>query len=244
MTDLLIVIPARGGSKRLPGKHTRLLAGRNLLQHTEEAIEQANLGAPVLLTTDDEKIAECGRALGWQAPFLRPAELAGDTVPTLPVLLHTLDWYHQDTGADPNSVLLLQTTSPLRTGAALRDAVELLATRDDAHAVVGVQRFGFGPNRVFHRDETGYLAPLSSCDARSPLFVPNGTLYLIRSTALREHGTLFPPATLPLEMDSVTSVDIDTAADWRLAQALLTRPVEQLFFENNEFENNENGFNE
>ena len=114
MTDLLIVIPARGGSKRLPGKHTRLLAGRNLLQHTQRAIDQAALGAPVLLTTDDAEIAAGGRALGWQAPFLRPAELAGDDVPTLPVLQHALDWYRQDSGADPGSVLLLQTTSPLR----------------------------------------------------------------------------------------------------------------------------------
>ena len=79
MTDLLIVIPVRGGSKRLPGKHTRLLAGRNLLERTQDAIAEAELGAPVLLTTDDEQIAARGRALGWQAPFLRPAALAEDS---------------------------------------------------------------------------------------------------------------------------------------------------------------------
>ncbi len=238
MTDLLIVIPARGGSKRLPGKHTRLLAGRNLLQHTQRAIDQAALGAPVLLTTDDAEIAAEGRALGWQAPFLRPAELAGDDVPTLPVLQHALDWYRQDSGADPGSVLLLQTTSPLRTGAALRDAIELLAEHDEVHAVVGVQRLGFGPNRVFHRDEDGCLAPLSSCDTRSPLFVPNGTLYLIRTAALREYDTLFPPTTLPFEMGSISSIDIDTEADWRLAQAILTNPPQA------PLENDEKGFNE
>ena len=226
MTDLLIVIPVRGGSKRLPGKHTRLLAGRNLLQHTGDAIDQANLGAPVLLTTDDEEIAELGRGLGWQAPFLRPAALADDNVPTLPVLLHALDWSRRDTGADPDSILLLQTTSPLRSGAVLRDAVGILARHSDIQAVVGVQRLGFGPNRVFYRDGTDCLTSLSSCDTPSPLFVPNGTLYLIRTAVLREHGTLFPPTTSSLEMDSVSSVDIDTEADWRLAQAFLAQPAQ------------------
>jgi CMP-N,N'-diacetyllegionaminic acid synthase len=225
MTDLLIIIPVRGGSKRLPGKHTRLLAGRNLLERTQDAIDQAELGAPVLLSTDDRDIADCGRALGWQVPFLRPEELAGDTVPTLPVLLHALDWFRQDTGADPIFVLLLQTTSPLRPGAALSEAVGILAAREEIDAVVAVRRLGFGANRIFHLDAVGSLAPVLPSDSRAPLFVPNGALYLIRSAALRKHGTLFPPATVPIEMDSVASVDIDTEADWWLAQALLTQPA-------------------
>ena len=222
MTDLLIIIPVRGGSKRLPGKHTRLLAGRNLLERTQDAIAEAELGAPVLLTTDDEAIAACGRSLGWQVPFLRPAALADDRSPTISALLHALDWYRRDNGRDPKSVLLLQTTSPLRSGSSLRDAVALLAVRDDVDAVVGVRRLGFGPNRIFPLDAGGFLTPLSSSDSGVPLFVPNGTLYLVRSTALRQHGTLFPPATLPFEMDAVASVDIDTESDWCLAQALLS----------------------
>ncbi len=221
MTDLLIVIPVRGGSKRLPGKHTRLLAGRNLLERTQDAIAEAELGAPVLLTTDDEQIAARGRALGWQAPFLRPAALAEDATPTLPVLFHALDWYRGDSGRDPEFALLLQTTSPLRSASALRDAVALLVEHNDADAVVGVRRLGFGPNRVFPLDGAGFLTPLAPSDSGAPLFVPNGTLYLIRASALRRHDTLFPPATLPFEMDAVASVDIDTEADWSLAQALL-----------------------
>ena len=223
MTDLVVIVPARGGSKRLPGKHTRLLAGRDLLEHTHDAIVEAKLGAPVVLTTDDDEIAARGRALGWQVPFLRPAALADDSTPTLPVLLHALDWYRDDNGRDPEFVLLLQTTSPLRTGSALRDAVKLLAMRHEIDAVVGVRRLGFGPNRIFRLDTTGSLEPLSSSETPSPLLVPNGTLYLIRSTSLRRHGTLFPPATLPFEMDVVASVDIDTEADWFLAQAVLSQ---------------------
>ena len=223
MTELLIIIPVRGGSKRLPGKHTRSLAGRNLLERTQDAIAQAGLEAPVLLTTDDEDIAARGRALGWQVPFIRPANLASDSAPTLPVVLHALDWFHQENGADPMAILLLQATSPLRSGAAIRGAAELFRARDDIDAVIGVQRLGFGPDRVFHLDTVERLQPLSTTDSHSALFVPNGTLYLVRSNALRSHGTLFPPAMLPFEMDSVASVDIDTEADWRLAQAVLSQ---------------------
>lgn len=224
MTDLLIIIPVRGGSKRLPGKHTRSLAGRNLLERTQDAIAEAGLEAPVLLTTDDEDIAARGRALGWQVPFLRPAELASDSALTLPVVLHALDWYREENGADPNAVLLLQATSPLRSGAAIRGAAELFDTHDDIDAVIGVQRLGFGPDRVFYRDATKLLQPLSASDSHAALYVPNGTLYLVRSTALRLHGSLFPPAIIPFEMDSAASIDIDTEADWRLAQALLSQP--------------------
>ena len=221
--DLVVIVPARGGSKRLPGKHTRLLAGRDLLEHTHDAIVEAEFDAPVVLTTDDNEIAARGRALGWQVPFLRPAALAEDSTPTLPVLFHALDWYRDDSGRDPEFVLLLQTTSPLRTGSAMRDAVKLLATRDEINAVVGVRRLGFGPNQIFQLDTTGTLDPLSQSNTPSPLLVPNGTLYLIRSTALRRHGTLFPPVTLPFEMDAVESIDIDTEADWLLAQAVLSQ---------------------
>jgi CMP-N,N'-diacetyllegionaminic acid synthase len=221
MTDLLIVVPVRGGSKRLPGKHTRLLAGRDLLERTRDAIAEAGLEGPVLLTTDDSAIAERGRALGWWVPFLRPASLAGDDVPSLPVLLHALEWNRREVGADPATVALLQTTSPLRGGAVLREAVTLLEERADAQAVLGVRRLGFGQDRVFRREPSGLLSALSDDQGSPDLFVPNGALYLIRSSALRTYETLFPPITLPLEMDAVSSIDIDTESDWRLARALL-----------------------
>jgi CMP-N,N'-diacetyllegionaminic acid synthase len=219
MTDLLVVVPVRGGSKRLPGKHARPLAGRTLLEHAHDALQAAAIDAPVLLSTDDAAIAEQGRALGWCAPFERPAALAADATPTLPVLMHALDWFRVERDGDPDAVLLLQVTSPLRGGAVLREGVALLAERAEVDAVVGVRRLGFGPNQVLHKAADGFLAPLEDASEPAPLYVPNGALYLIRCAALRRHATLYPPATLALEMDSLASLDIDTAADWRLAEA-------------------------
>jgi CMP-N,N'-diacetyllegionaminic acid synthase len=221
MTDLLVVVPVRGGSKRLPGKHARPLAGRTLLQHANDALQAAAIDAPVLLSTDDATVAEQGRALGWSVPFERPAALAADTTPTLPVLMHALDWFRAERDGDPDTVLLLQVTSPLRGAAALRKGVTLLAERAEVDAVVGVRRLGFGPNRVLHEAADGFLAPLDDASEPAPLYIPNGALYLIRCATLRRYATLYPPATVALEMNSLASLDIDTAADWRLAEAAL-----------------------
>ena len=121
--NILIIIPARGGSKRFPGKHIKPLVGRNLLERTQDVIAAAELDSTVILTTDDKDIADRGRDLGWKVPFLRPSNLAGDSVPTLPVVLHAMNWYREVNGRDLEYILLLQVTSPLRSDNHLRNAV-------------------------------------------------------------------------------------------------------------------------
>ena len=105
MENILIVIPARGGSKRIPNKNLRPLAGRSLIAHTLEAIGGSGVSAPVILTTDSEAIADEGRRLGLQVPFLRPAHMADDTSPTVSAVLHSLDWFCDDSGAAPDADL-------------------------------------------------------------------------------------------------------------------------------------------
>lgn len=226
MNNILIIIPVRGGSKRLPGKHIKPMVGRNLLERTQDVIAAAELDCTVILTTDDKDIADRGRKLGWKVPFLRPANLAGDSVPTLPVILHAINWHREANGQDLEYILLLQATSPLRSDDHLRRAVTLLHSRNEVDAVIGVSRFEFGPNMVFNFGDRGYLVPLSKVSQPSPTFLPNGTLYLIRSNSLRLHNTLFPPATIPLEVDPIASIDIDNQADWDLAEAYLSRNVD------------------
>lgn len=221
-TDLLIVVPARGGSKRLPRKHIRALAGRTLLEWTQDAIVQAGLRVPCLLTTDDDEISEAGRRLGWWVPFRRPASLATDTTPTLPVAMHALEWFAREHGGDPAQVMVLQVTSPLRGGACLRKAVMLLADHVEAEAVVGVRRLGVMSPYVFEMDGKGFLRSRRTGNGAQPVYVPNGAMYLIRTAALRAQQTLFPHGTLPLVMDDLSSIDIDSELDWRLAEAALT----------------------
>lgn len=223
--NILIIIPARGGSKRFPGKHIKPLVGRNLLERTQDVIAAAELDCTVILTTDDEDIADRGRDLGWKVPFLRPSNLAGDSVPTLPVVLHAMNWYREANGRDLEYILLLQVTSPLRSDNHLRNAVGFLNSRNEVDAVVGVSRFEFGPNMVFNFGEGGYLVPVSRISDTSPTFLPNGALYLIRSNSLRLHNTFFPPATIPLEVDPIAAIDIDNEADWDLAEAYISRKM-------------------
>jgi len=220
MADILIVVPARGGSKRLPGKNIRPLAGRSLIAHTAEAIADSKLVAPVLLTTDDEAIAEEGRRYNMQVPFLRPAHLAGDAAPTADTVLHALDWFRDDTGADPEMVMVLQPTSPLRGGDCLRTSVELLAQQPNANSIIAMTILHLSPLALFQEDGAGFLKPLSDDNCR-PVYAPNGALYLTRTAGLRAEHSVYADPIVPLVMDPQRSIDIDTPADWDLALALL-----------------------
>ena len=218
--SLLIIVPARGGSKRLPGKNLRPFGGKSLLSRTAEAITEAAPDAAVLLSTDDNTIAAEGRRLGWRVPFLRPAELASDQATTIDVVLHALDFRRDETGADPELVMVLQPTSPLRGSACIRAAIDLLGTREDADAVIGMVELALPPARLYFSKRNGIAEPVSA-DLRLPVYIPNGAIYLARTLAVRAECSLYTSRVLPLVMDTISSIDIDTESDWRLAEAAL-----------------------
>ncbi len=217
----LIIVPARGGSRRLPGKNLRSLAGRSLLERVQDAVAGSRLAGPCVLSTDDSVIARAGEALGWRVPFLRPARLARDDTPTLPVVMHLLDWYAAENGGDPALVMLLQPTSPLRQGADVDRALDLLGAHPRANAVLGVRRLHVAAEHVYTASAGGVLARLAPEAAGETAYVPNGAIYLVRTATLRATRSFTPAPTLPLVMDDAQSVDIDTETDWAVAQALL-----------------------
>ena len=219
--DLLVVVPARGGSKRLPNKNLRQLVGKSLLARTADAIAEAKLDACVLLSTDDDAIAAEGKRLGWLVPFRRPAALATDEATTDDVVLHALDHFAAQSGGDPALLMVLQPTSPLRGGATLIAALELIARRDDADAVIGMAEINLPPTRLFLAGADA-RAETVSADGRRPVYVPNGAVYLVRTAAFRSGRSLYPRSILPLAMDDIRSIDIDTETDWQFAEAVLT----------------------
>jgi CMP-N,N'-diacetyllegionaminic acid synthase len=219
VTELLVIVPARAGSKRLPGKNSRALAGKTLMARTADAMAAAGISGSCLLSTDDDVIAREGERLGWLVPFRRPAALAADDTPTVPVVLHALDWFRGQHGGDPELTLVLQLTSPLRGGVCISRAIAMLRARADADAVIAMARLDRAPRHIVSVDRDGFAAPLAETDTPRPLATPNGALYLIRTAALRSAGTLMPKHTLPLLMDAVGSLDIDDAMDWALAEA-------------------------
>jgi CMP-N,N'-diacetyllegionaminic acid synthase len=223
---LLILVPARGGSKGLPGKNTRPLGGLPLLAWTARAIAASGVAARAVLSTDDPAIAEVGRARGLEASFLRPAVLATDVAGSFEVVEHAVDWLAREAGYHPSAVMLLQPTCPFRRPERVRQAMELLG-KPDTEGVIGVRRIDRSLSVMYREDEGGALEPLAPWDDRirrqdvRPLLTPSGTLYLVTAEALARHRRLFPPRLRPLLTDAVEAVDIDTAEDWALAEAVV-----------------------
>ena len=122
MSRVLALVPARGGSKGIPDKNIRPLAGRTLLEYAARVSEESGVVDRIILSTDSERIAEEGRRVGLEVPFLRPSELAQDDTPMLPVIEHAVDFVARE-GWDPEIIVLLQPTSPLRTPAHIRTAI-------------------------------------------------------------------------------------------------------------------------
>lgn len=219
-SDLLIVVPARG-IKRLPKKNVRMLAGKPLIAHTADAIGEAGLTAPCLLTTDDDEIAAIGRDLGWMVPFRRPPDLSNDDATTVDTVLHALDWFAAEHQGDPAAVMVLQPTSPLRGGDVLRRALAILAARAAVNAVISMSALHVPPSYVFIADENETLRPVAADDRPGPALVPNGALYLTRTVALRRAHTLYADPIAPVILDDRRAVDIDTEIDFRTAESLL-----------------------
>jgi CMP-N,N'-diacetyllegionaminic acid synthase len=215
---ILVIVPARGGSKRLPGKNLKHLAGRPLLDFTADALAQSGLELPCLLSTDDASIAKRGRDLGWLVPFLRPAELATDKAATAGAVLHALDWFSKN-HFEPDTIMLLQPTSPFRGGECLKEAVTLLAEKPEASAVVGMSTIIDDCKPGYAHDGNGYIRR-AACE-QDIQFVPNGAVYLIKVDVLRAGENFFPPGTIPLLMNGDRSVDIDTVEDWARAERML-----------------------
>lgn len=214
------VITARSGSKRLPGKNLRPLGGVPLIGWTIAAAKRAKALSACWVSTDDPAIAEAARALGAEAPFLRPAGLSGDAASSADAARHALAEFERRGGTKADIVVLLQPTTPLLGPDAIDAAARLVeagadsaqtVTLDDAH-----------PLHKFRMRE-GRLAPVNP-DAggdAEPVYRPNGGAYAVRADLLREKGLLRGPDHRGVVTDFESSVDIDTLWDFRLAEAIV-----------------------
>ena len=222
------IVPARAGSKGIPGKNIRPLCGKPLLAYTAEVIRTAGIFDHALLTTDTEEIAKVGRAFGLEAPFLRPEELAGDDTPMLPVLEHALSWLERD-GTNIDIVVLLQPTQPMRTAEdVVRAVTRLKEQRCDSVASVVVLPPHMCPDYVMRIDEQGRLVNFLPEGARvtrrqdvRPAYVRDGTVYAFRAATLREYRSIYGPVCLPFVVDNEHSINLDSESDWRDAERRL-----------------------
>jgi CMP-N-acetylneuraminic acid synthetase len=228
---VLGLVPARGGSKGIPGKNIRPLGGRTLLEYVARAAAASQVIDRLVLSTDDTHIANEGRRVGLEVPFLRPAELARDETPMLPVIEHALTMLAQHHWS-PEIVVLLQPTSPLRRPEHIAAAVEQLrqSGADSVVSVVELPRH-LSPDYVM-RVEDGVLVPFlpegsrvtRRQDAR-PAFVRDGTVYAFWRRTLTETGSLYGHTCRPLVLPASESLTLDTPEDWAEAERRLARPA-------------------
>jgi len=225
---VLGLIPARGGSKGIPRKNIRILAGKPLLQYTAESALAARRLTRVVLSTEDAEIAEVGRRCGLDVPFLRPAELARDDTPTLPVLQHAVRTL-ESAGERYDAVCLLQPTSPMRRSQDIDACIELLG-QADAESVVTLLPVPaeYNPHWVYFRSDDGFFRlstgeanPIPRRQALPPAFRREGSVYVIRRDVLMRQDSLYGAKLAGCLIEASGSVNIDTPQDWERAEELL-----------------------
>ena len=228
--NVLGLIPARGGSKGIPRKNITPLAGKPLLTYTCEAALGSKRLSRVLLNTDDLQIAEVGKRFGVEVPFLRPAHIAQDDTPILPVIQQTLDWLNAHDGYIPQAIMLLQPTSPLRRSEHIDTAIDIF-DRNNADTVVSVVEVPhqFNPVSLMNLTEDGRLEPyqkgplLLRRQDKPRVFARNGPAVLVIHREVIEQGQLYGARVFPYTMGRIESLDIDDENDLQIAEFWLQR---------------------
>ena len=240
MTDILALIPARGGSKGIPRKNIRSFAGYPLIAWSIAAAKRSELVTRVIVSTDDEEIAAVARQYGAEAPFLRPSEISQDKTTDLPVFEHTLKWLEEVEGYQPDVVVQLRPTSPIRPVTMVDDAIRILLEHKDADCVRGIVPAGQNPFKMWRFNGEGQpLNPLLKVDGIAepynaprqilpPVYWQTGHIDAIRISTITQKKSLTGDVIYPLLIAPKYTVDIDTLPDWAKYEALVYSGLEMV----------------
>jgi N-acylneuraminate cytidylyltransferase len=231
MSEVLALIPARGGSKSIPRKNIRPFGGHPLIAYSIAAGRAATTVTRVIVSTDDEQIAEISRQYGAETPFLRPAEYSQDHTPDLPVFQHALRWLAEHEDYQPQIVVQLRPTSPLRRVAHIDQAVYRLLENPQADAVRTVCVPFQNPFKMWRIAPDGFMVPLMQTGHPEPYNLPRQELpdvywqtgYVDAAWAdtILEKNSMTGERILPLVIDPSEWIDIDSPDDWRRAERML-----------------------
>ncbi len=228
---ILGIVPARGGSKGVPGKNIKPLAGKPLIVHTLEAAHASTL-TKVIVTTDDSSIAAVAKAAGGTVPFMRPPELATDTAKSIDVAMHALQAMEQLEGMTYDAIMLLQPTTPFRATADIDQAITLLQNNPEADSVISVVDVeAFHPARMKYMEGDRLIDP-PFCEAYEnqnrqelrPMFIRNGAIYLTRRKTLLAKSYK-GDVCMGLVMPNERSINIDTLHDFEYAAWMYQKKV-------------------
>lgn len=229
-TEVLTIIPARGGSKGIPRKNIRDFAGYPLIAYSIAAAHQAQTVTRTIVSTDDVEIAEVAKKYGAEVPFIRPGELAQDQTTDLPVFQHALSWLSEHENYQPEVVVHLRPTSPIRPKNCIDEAVRILLQHPEADAVRAVVRSDQNPYKMWRIDSvSGQMWPLLMVDGvPEPYNAPRqslpetywqaGHVDVMRPSTLLEKNSMTGSVILPLIIDNRFTADIDTPQEWQMAE--------------------------
>jgi CMP-N-acetylneuraminic acid synthetase len=228
---VLGVIPARGGSKSVPGKNIKAFGGKPLIAYTIEAARQSKYLTSFLVSTEDHHIADIAREYGAPVPFQRPAELAQDDSEGIKVIEHAIEFVRQTRRERYDYTMVLQPTSPLRTADDIDRSIEKIVNTGCDSVMSMVEVVDFAPKKL-KRIDNDTIVPLFEDEGRTSaqrhslpkVYKRNCAIYLTR-TELILQGDLFGKVSRPYIMLPERSVDINTPADFELAEFYLTKLV-------------------
>jgi CMP-N,N'-diacetyllegionaminic acid synthase len=229
--SIIALIPARGGSKRLPRKNIKNFLGKPLLVWTIEAAKEPGIFDRIIVSTEDQEIASIGREYGAEVPFIRPQEFAEDSSSAQEVVTHAVTWLQEQEKSVIDWVVFLEPSSPGRQAFHIREVVEVIRERDDTDSIVGISELPghFSPHKVLQRDEQGLISRYSdgelvrnfthrNQDLPSVFFI-NSAIYAFKVSNLFDSSpSLWGDRSYGYVMDPRYALDIDTPQDWVEAQ--------------------------
>lgn len=226
MRDLpmaLGVIPARGGSKRLPGKNIRMLAGKPLIAYTIEAAQRAKSLTDYLLSSEDEEIIKVARQYNAPVPFIRPAELSTDEVRNIDVVAHALEFMENKKRCTYDILVLLQPTCPIRDPDHINQAVTMLynSELDSVVSIKGPYKKRDPILKAIRNDILEDYIPVEDEKSIEPFYLYNASLYAVKRNYFVKNKKFISPKQIPLVMDHFHSIDIDTIEDFVIAESVI-----------------------
>lgn len=228
---MIAIIPARGGSKGLPGKNIKMLNGKPLIQYTIDAALDSKSINRVIVSTDDQSIANVAKKAGAEVPFLRPDYLASDTASAVDVYIHATEYLRDEFGEDVSKFMVLLPTAPLRTCAHIDEAYNHFCVEKGV-TLISVKESETPPSWFVTIDDYGRIknagfgikeALVSNRQVNEKYYVPNGAIYILDYYLLKDKRTYYSSDTVPYIMDRDVSIDIDTLEDFEYAEYLMTR---------------------
>lgn len=230
VSKILALIPARSGSKRVKNKNIRPLAGKSLIAYTIEAAKKSQLINRIIVSTDSKEIAKIAQKHGAEVPFLRPAEISQDDSTEYQYYSHALNWLKENEWYEPDLIVNLYPTSPLRKPETIDKAIKRLLAHPEADSLRSVKKATQHPYKMW-RIVGEYLEPLTpsknnnlhtfSIQLFPEIYIQNSSIYIIKTKSFYQYRATIGNVILSFEMDEEESLDVNTELDFQVAEKLL-----------------------